>query len=211
MRGVGQQRFLRLQQGIARLHQRFNLLRRMVETIGQKADLVVARHRHPHTQIAIAPFLHTVLQRLQTARQTPNNGVGRQCHGNTNQSQCPPKPKGCAPTGQRGAWQVDMDDLAILHAHVKLRAGAKFTAHFATGFIPFTSLGGPSIWRTFPRRRWRSGPGLLRWRHDPAWSRRRAAQARASMADDFSRLVACNDLTQGRFRRHAPSPTHQQR
>ena len=82
------------QQGVARLHQGFDLFGGVVEARGQKAHLIIALHAHPGTQIPVAPALNPVLQRFQPAGQTADDGVSAQRHRDRDQRKRPGKAEG---------------------------------------------------------------------------------------------------------------------
>ena len=104
MRGVGQQRFVRLHQGL-------DAGGSGIELLGQVADLVIATHIEPHRQIAIAKLLDPFAQRFEPAHQAPDDGEHANDHDHANEAQHPeetkrrldPEPPG-AQVGRR--WAV---------------------------------------------------------------------------------------------------------
>ena len=84
---IGEQRFLRFQQSITRLHQRLQSLRGIVEALRQKCGFIITLHRRAHAQIAVTPGLDASLQILQSPGQTPDHRVGSQRDRQSHQAQ----------------------------------------------------------------------------------------------------------------------------
>ena len=130
VRGIGQQR-------LVRLHQRLDALGGVVEAPRQESHLVAAFGVDARRQVARAPALHAALQGLQPQRQAPHDGVGTQRHGQPDQSQHPAKAKRRAIPGVArrplGPGQQQVQRLAVGGHHVKFDVFAALAVGFGLG------------------------------------------------------------------------------
>jgi hypothetical protein len=116
---------LRFQQSIARLYQRLQALRGIIEALRQKRRFIMTFDGSAHAQIAVAPGVDTFLQRLQPAGKAPDHRVGSQRNRQSHQAQGRYIADGAHPGRPVRARYVHVQDLAILHLHQKLGAAAE--------------------------------------------------------------------------------------
>ena len=136
MRGVGQQRFVGLDQG-------FNARRGRIELARQVGHLVLPVLGNAHRQIAFAKPLHAALQGLQPLQQATDDGEHPHGHGQAHQAQHPQETKGrthpeggfgasvgagvVAPVGARSELQVVGGAVGAVDA--QLQAFARWPRH----------------------------------------------------------------------------------
>ncbi len=87
VRGIGQQRFVRLHQGL-------DARGRSVELAREVGHLVVAVHRHARRQIALAKALHAVLQHIEPLEQPPDDREHAQATARPTRPSIQTKPNG---------------------------------------------------------------------------------------------------------------------